>query len=78
MALPLTIYCALLVPSNATLLVDEADNMEIAAGKLLKAVLNGGHRRGALLSMTLTISTAFPARITLPTMATSAPRRPAR
>ena len=31
---------------NATLLLDEADNLDAAADKLLKAVLNAGHRRG--------------------------------
>jgi hypothetical protein len=32
---------------HATLLLDEADNLDTAADKLLRAVLNGGHRRGA-------------------------------
>jgi hypothetical protein len=32
---------------RATLLLDEADNLDTAADKLLKAVLNGGHRRGS-------------------------------
>jgi hypothetical protein len=32
---------------HACLLLDEADNLDTAADKLLKAVLNGGHRRGA-------------------------------
>jgi hypothetical protein len=32
---------------HACLLLDEADNLDAAAGKLLKAVLNAGHRRGA-------------------------------
>jgi hypothetical protein len=32
---------------RATLLADEADNMDFAADRQLKAVLNGGHRKGA-------------------------------
>jgi hypothetical protein len=32
---------------QTTLLADEADNLDFAADKLLKAVLHGGHRRGA-------------------------------
>jgi hypothetical protein len=32
---------------HPTLLVDEADNLDTATDKLLKAVLNAGHRRGA-------------------------------
>jgi hypothetical protein len=32
---------------HPTLLLDEADNLDAEANKLLKAVLNGGHRKGA-------------------------------
>jgi hypothetical protein len=43
---PAAIY-HLVDSEHATLLVDEADNLETASDKLLKAILNAGHRRGA-------------------------------
>jgi hypothetical protein len=32
---------------HCTLLADEADNLDVEANRLMKAILNGGHRRGA-------------------------------